>query len=254
MNPSKSIDLHFDAAGTGRPLVLVHGWCCCRRHMAGLLEEFSASHRVFNVDLPGHGESPHLECEPTFSAYARALSEFLVQQDLKDAVLVGHSMGGVLSVLAAEISDRVAGVVNLDGAIPSTASAREGYHRLHPRIDEMGYRAVIEPFLQQAFFLPSEKGAVMESIMSDMLAMPEDFARGLLAQFPTLDGSAALRACSVPLLYIGSSHPRFDEAAVTAIRPGTHLARVVQSGHFVQAFALPQIAAMIRQFLRLAVE
>jgi len=45
--------LSFDEAGQRgeRPLIFVHGWCCNRRHMAGLLKHFSRTHHVFAVSL-----------------------------------------------------------------------------------------------------------------------------------------------------------------------------------------------------------
>jgi hypothetical protein len=71
----------------------------------------------------------------------------------------------------------------------------------------------------------------------------------LLKEFPSLKAELVLSAFQSPLLYIGSSSPRFDEAALKNVRPEAWVARVAVSGHFMQIFALPQVVAMIEKFL-----
>jgi hypothetical protein len=93
-------------------------------------------------------------------------------------------------------------------------------------------------------------GETTERLIADMLSAPEDFAAELLGQFPLLDGEKILHATGrIPLLYVGSSHPRFDEAAAARFRPDAWIARAAISGHFLQIFALPRVVAMITQFL-----
>jgi hypothetical protein len=53
----------------------------------------------------------------------------------------------------------------------------------------------------------------------------------------------------VPIFSSGASHPRFDEATLTRLRPDAWIA-CRRLWHFVQIFALPQVIAMIEQFLK----
>jgi pimeloyl-ACP methyl ester carboxylesterase len=248
--------LSFDEGGQGggKPLVLMHGWCCNRRHMAGLFQHFSKSRHVLAVDLPGHGQTPIEGTPPLLDAFAASLSGFLTEQSLVEAILVGHSMGGILSVLAAgQQSERIAGVVNLDGALPLTAPARAGYEELFARINAEGFRGVAARFVKDVFFMPHERGPLCEEIVEDMLSLPENLAVALMSQFPSLDAGKALTACSVPMLYIGGSYPRFDQATLARLQPHAWMARAAICGHFVQIFALPQVIAMIEKFLDLGI-
>jgi pimeloyl-ACP methyl ester carboxylesterase len=238
-----------------KPLIFVHGWCCNRLHMEGLLKHFSTSHNVFAVDLPGHGRTPLEGTPPVFDAFAATVSGFLVEHGLSGAVLVGHSMGGILSVMAAgETPELVAAVVNLDGALPLTPSAHSGYRDVFARINAQGFRAVVPRFLSEVYFLPHERGPLSEKIIADMLSVPESLALALMSQFPTLVAEPVLRACHAPVLFIGGSHPRFDESTLLKLRPDAWIARVAVSGHFLQVFALPQITAMIEKFLEFGID
>jgi pimeloyl-ACP methyl ester carboxylesterase len=249
--------LAFDEAGQRgkRPLIFVHGWCCNRLHMEGLWKHFSRNHHVFAVDLPGHGRTP-LEGTPSvFNAFAATVSGFLAEHELSGAVLVGHSMGGILSVMAAgKKPELVAGVVNLDGALPLTPLAHAGYHDLCARVNAEGFHAVVPRFLNEVYFLPHEQGPRSEKIIADMLSVPEDLALALMSQFPSLVAKPVLSACRSPILFIGGSHPRFDEPTLLKVRPDAWVARVAVSGHFVQIFALPQLTAMIEKFLESEIE
>lgn len=243
--------LSFDVAGTGRPLVLIHGWCCHRGHMRGLAEHFAQTNRVYSIDLPGHGETPLGKVELTFEAFGREIGKFLQAQDLRNAILIGHSMGGVLSVFASGYEpERVAGVINLDGACPLRTAAREGYKTLFAAIQEQGFHQLFPEFLRKVFFLKEELGEEAEKVIADMVRAPEAIAVPLLRQFPEVDAATALGTSRAPLLYIGGASPRFEEEEVRKLRPDAWIARVALGGHFVQIFSLEQIIPMIARFLR----
>jgi pimeloyl-ACP methyl ester carboxylesterase len=249
--------LAFEEAGSpaNRPLILLHGWCCNRGHMKELMTRLSGRHHVIAVDLPGHGESPLGNVSPSFRSFAASICSFIAERQLHQPVLIGHSMGGVISVVAAAQDPRlVAGVVNLDGATPIPASVRDGYRELFSRIGREGFRPVVAQFIRQVFFLPFEHGAISEAIVTGMMSYPEGLAVALLKEFPILQAEPVLNASRSPLLFIGSSSPRFDEAALKKVRPDAWVARVAVCGHFMQIFALPQVVAMIEKFIALQIE
>jgi pimeloyl-ACP methyl ester carboxylesterase len=140
--------LSHDAHGSGpQPLIFVHGWCCNRAHMAGLVRHFAKTHRVIAVDLPGHGSTALAGVPATFDAFSEALVDFIATENLRNLVLIGHSMGGVLSVVTAgRCPERVAGVVNLDGALPLTAASLTSYENLSMTLPPAGSGTSSHPF------------------------------------------------------------------------------------------------------------
>lgn len=84
--------------------VLVHGmshggWAW--RLLTARLER--DGHRVIAVDLPGHGRRAHERARATVHTYAAAVADAMMLAGAHDAVVVGHSMGGVVIPKVAEL-------------------------------------------------------------------------------------------------------------------------------------------------------
>src|SRR5687767_1979210 len=107
------VDIRYEVAGSGEPaLVFVHGWSCDRTYWRPQIEHFSKSRRVVTLDLGGHGASSLGRKDWTMEAFAGDVRAVVEGLGLKRVVLVGHSMGGPVSLEAARMMpDRVAAVV-----------------------------------------------------------------------------------------------------------------------------------------------
>ena len=104
--------------------VLVHGawhgaWCWNR--VVPLLEELG--HSVDAIDLPGHGDDPTPPANVGIDDYVRATGEALAKGS-ESAVLVGHSMGGlVISGAAEEHAAKIDQLVYLAAILPGDTGA-----------------------------------------------------------------------------------------------------------------------------------
>ena len=85
--------LSHSRSGSGSPLVLVHGLGARRSSWDPVLPGIAAAREVVTVDLPGHGTTPALSGTVTLDRLVDELREFLVQQGLTGADLVGSSLG-----------------------------------------------------------------------------------------------------------------------------------------------------------------
>jgi pimeloyl-ACP methyl ester carboxylesterase len=99
------------------PIVLVHGLSGATTWWCKNLEFLSQSNEVYALDLPGFGQSP---ASGKFSVeyQLQVLGDWLAAIKVRRAILVGHSLGGYLSVLLTVRSPALtAGLVLLDPAI-----------------------------------------------------------------------------------------------------------------------------------------
>lgn len=95
-------------AGTGTPLVLVHGFLGGSAQWEAQIAHFRTTHDVIAPDLPGFGEASDLPGRVGIEGLADYVIEVLDRLGVKDFALLGHSMGGmIVQTIAAKIPDRV---------------------------------------------------------------------------------------------------------------------------------------------------
>lgn len=117
---SGSIDLYYEDWGTGMPIVLIHGWplsgTSWEKQVPVLLE---TGYRVITYDRRGFGNSSKPVSGYDYDTLAEDLSKLMNKLDLRDAALVGFSMGGgeVARYLGKYGNDRVSKAVFM-AAIP----------------------------------------------------------------------------------------------------------------------------------------
>lgn len=85
--------LFFQKYGQGSPLVILHGLFGSFDNWHMLSRPFAPHFKVFALDLRNHGRSPHSEIFH-YEAMANDVREFLDDQGLPPAFVIGHSMGG----------------------------------------------------------------------------------------------------------------------------------------------------------------
>lgn len=118
---SKSIELYYEDHGSGRPVVLIHGYPLSGRSWEKqTLALLDAGYRVVTYDRRGFGDSSQPASGYDYDTFAADLNQLLTNLDLRDIALVGFSMGGgeVARYLGTYGSDRVTKAVFASGVPP----------------------------------------------------------------------------------------------------------------------------------------
>ncbi|MCW0212738.1 MAG: alpha/beta hydrolase [Pseudonocardia sp.] len=247
----------------GRVLVLAHGFGC-DQHMWRLLEPLlSRTFRIVLFDLIGSGRSdPFAWDEARYSSldgYAEDLAEICRDLDLRDVVLVGHSVSAMISVLAARLEpERVSGLVLIT---PSPRYVDDGDYRggfSQEDIDELlqslddnylGWSTSMAPVIMGNADRPQLGEELTNSFCRMNPRIAQVFARTTFLS----DSRADLASVTVPTLVLQCREDVIAPQAVGAYVhdriAGSELVTLDATGHCPQLSAPERTAEPILSFL-----
>ncbi len=112
--------VHYaDFGGQGSPIVLVHGLGGNHANWLAVASKLTAHGRVLAPDLPGFGRTPPHGRSSALPANRAILERFIIEVAGSPAVLIGNSMGGLISIMQAATSPQtVSGLILADPALP----------------------------------------------------------------------------------------------------------------------------------------
>lgn len=94
----KNTPLFYSSKGIGNPIVLLHGFLESSSIWDPFTEKLSEKRQVITIDLPGHGKSGNFEETHSMELMADAVFSIIQELNIKQVTLVGHSMGGYVSL------------------------------------------------------------------------------------------------------------------------------------------------------------
>lgn len=196
--------MHFVEHGEGAPpLVFVHGFACSHADWRFQSEFFSKTNAVVACDLRGHGATPGEPHECSIGHYGGDVAALLAHLDLRQAVLVGHSMGCRVVLEAARLGpERVGALVLIDGSRLASGDPEAADAAARAAIEKAGYPAFAENLFRQMFL---EGSPLADAIVERAVRGSTRFGAGLwrdMARWDAAQMDAALAAVRAPLLAI----------------------------------------------------
>ncbi|MEO5565718.1 MAG: pimeloyl-ACP methyl ester esterase BioH [Luteimonas sp.] len=250
--------MHVEIAGEGPPLVLLHGWAMHGGVFAPLVERLRARHRLYVVDLPGHGHSRDcnvpLQLQPCVDAILAAVPA---------APWCGWSMGGLFALHAAATQPAQVPALVMLCASPrfvagedwKSGVSAEVFHDFATGLRN-DYRATLERFVALEAF-GSEHAKDEVRVLRDALFARGEPAASVLRQGLELLESTDLRGelpgLQVPVLWLGGRRDRLvnplamREAAALSATASLHV--VEHAGHAPFLTHADEVAATINTFL-----
>lgn len=95
------VTMKVEVTGEGRPLILMHGWGCDHTTVRSIATTAAQTHKVYNVDFPGFGESSEPKEIWGVEQYTSLIEAFAKSEGIDRPVLIGHSFGGRVAILFA---------------------------------------------------------------------------------------------------------------------------------------------------------
>ena len=251
--------LFFQEEGSGEPVVLVHGLFGSGTNLRAIARKLAEQHRVFNVDLPNHGRSPHTS-SMTYDDMSEALYEFSRTIATPGLNWVGHSMGGkAVMHLALTHSECVNRLVVMDIAPVNYEHGHAEFIEAMSAIDlnSVGSRADVDRelgktvtdsatrlFLLQNLKLKEGQYAwrinlpVLRQFHGDIMAFPE--LTGSTFYGPTLVLSGAESG------YVSNAHHH----TILRYFPNSAFSVVRGAGHWLHADQPQAVSDSIAQFFK----
>lgn len=252
-----------DGAGSP-PIVFVHGFLCRLQDWRYQMPQFSGSHTVVACDLRGHGGTPAGEAPMTPETLGGDVAALLEDEDLNDAVLVGHSMGcRIVMEARRQAPDRVSGLVLVDGSRVGVDRAK-GQKAFDATIETNGYQAVVRGLFDSMFF--SDPPDWKDETLAKVLSVPESVGRPLFRALIAWDADElekAMAEIEIPVLAIQSTTMDMDrkrraledgevgpfQELILNHIPGSESETISGPGHFCMTEAPAAINARIEQFI-----
>jgi pimeloyl-ACP methyl ester carboxylesterase len=94
--------LFYRTFGEGTPIIILHGLFGLSDNWLNIAKHLADNYKVYVLDNRNHGQSPH-SLVWNYNVMVSDLKEFINDHQLKQAVIIGHSMGGKLAMRFAEI-------------------------------------------------------------------------------------------------------------------------------------------------------
>ena len=165
------MQLYYREKGAGEPLILLHGNGEDSSHFEEVMNYFASSCRVIALDTRGHGRSPRGKEPFTIRQFAEDLLEFMDQQQIHQANLLGFSDGGNIAlVFALKYPERMKKLI-LNGANLSAEGVK-------PSIQipiELGYR--MTRFLSRFSSKAKEKEEMLGLMVNDPNVDPKELRK-----------------------------------------------------------------------------
>lgn len=241
--------VHYTDNGEGKPIVLMHGWGCDTTTLASIEKVALESHRVINIDFPGHGKSPEPPEVWGVEEYTQVLEEIVKVEQLEHPSLLGHSFGGRVGILYSSRHHDVDKLILVDAA------------GIKPKRSAKYYLKVYSFKLMKRWLYLTLGKKEAEARLDAMRAKAgsSDYAnatprmRAILSKVVNEDLKSVIPSITASTLLIWGENdtatPISDARYMEAHIPGAGLVAFPGCGHYSFLDNPMQFAAVLRSFL-----
>ena len=257
--------LFYRKKGTGFPLIIIHGLLGSSDNWMTISKSFAEHFSVFMIDLRNHGRSPHSE-EFSVDAMMDDLLEFMKDQQLESAVVLGHSLGGWIAMnFAVRFPEKVDKLIVVDFAPRKYQNNLIGFLKwlLNWDISRIKSLREADQQLEEIFKEPAVRGFIMKSLKSRRSAGAEkkngsfEWKPNLEAIYNNLDQVSGYldegQMFEKPTLFIRGEKSDYiqpqDESLIKKHFPKTEIKTIPEAEHWVHADKPEESLEVARDFL-----
>lgn len=245
-------------AGSGEPVLLVHGFPLCADMWQPQLDAAPAGWRVIAPDLRGFGGSSGADAVTTIDGHAADVLALADHLGLERLAIVGLSMGGYVAMAIARLApERLRALVLCDTrAEADTEEGRENRERMRQALRAAGAAVISEAMIPRLLGTTSQRERqelgprVREWIERQS---PAGIEAALVALMTRSDASERLRRVTCPTLIVAGEEdaltPVETHERLHALIPGSRLEVIARAGHLSNLERPDAFNAVLHRFL-----
>lgn len=251
--------LHYRVVGSGNPVVLIHGFGEDGTIWQHSIEYLQSNFTLLVPDLPGSGLSPMVNKDESMESLADAVIAMLDAESVKTASIIGHSMGGYITMAIAEKHASYAKAIGLFHSVasPDNEEKKAARRKSIGFIKEHGAAAFIEQ-ATPGLFSDGFKAKHPE-IVEEITARYTNFSAAALVQYyeammQRSDRTAVLERFPRPVLFIMGTHDKAVPLEISLQQshlPELSYVKILEhSGHMGMLEEPSEAHAFLEKFLR----
>ena len=192
--------LQSTTLGRGPTLVMIHTVGESRTVWLPTARKLLGRYRVVLVDLPGHGESP-MPDPFSLQAGAALIDEVLAAQKSESTVVVGHSTGGLMALMALSAHPgRARGLIGIEMPLKNSFAIPEQQRENYLAFIDSNY----DLMLKRIFMSLGRDSLQQLAIYAQASQVPGANMRAYLRELVMLDPSAMAKPVKMPLMFVGT--------------------------------------------------
>ena len=161
-----SMKLHYRKIGAGKPLVVLHGVFGSSDNLYTAAKHIAEKgYEVFILDARNHGQSPRSD-EFNYTVMASDLNEFILEQELHEPAIMGHSMGGKTVLQFSQHYDAFSKLIVVDISqrkySPHHSHIIAGLNAINP--SNVGSRGEAEEIFSKYVIDPGERQFLLKNL------------------------------------------------------------------------------------------
>lgn len=235
--------IQYEIGGSGSTtLLFLHGWCIHTGYWEQQLAHFAPKYRVVAMNLPGFGRSTATREEWTIENYSEDVTAFIDALDLKNVVLVGHSMSSEIALeTAIHPNPRLVGIICVDNfKYVDVTWPEEDMQQMKAFFAnlEANYAEMATGYAAQQLFTPETPEAVKNAVLKNIAEADPHISATSLIHLMQYSETEAEKLEKLPFTFymINSDMPPTMEGGLKArCKNGYHLENVMGTGHYPMA-------------------
>lgn len=252
--------LFFRKYGEGKPMIILHGLFGQSDNWTSLARHFSEKgFAVYAVDQRNHGLSPHSD-EWNYEVMSEDVHELMVSENLQQAVMIGHSMGGKTAMLFAlhypELLDKLVVVDMAPKYYPlHHQTVLAGLHAVN--FDEVKTRRDAEQRMSEFINDEGTKQFLLKNIYwKEDGRLDWRFNLKVISEHMEAVGEATPTddTCEVPTLFLRGERSNYvleeDKPLIHELFPRSMVESIPDAGHWIHAEKPKEFFEAVMEFVR----